>query len=473
MPSQQRKWNEAPRISDTQAPTELTVTTELPLPRPSSESPIPPSSVLSPSTFNTSPSSPGCHSERSLPPIPSKTPPPRRLGSDASPEQYLGTASPQAGLFHSLSVQSRSKSPSIANLSQSSVVKRRLAQIERTNSSVSTSPSELSTRKRQVICATPTYPSSIGKLQHHSSLRSSAGDSIISAYGDVTTPAISAPRKFRGGHESPPSPTKGAPNTWSGGSSSSAPNTPQSVEVDQRLGPFVESLECNTERQRRPTAISDQTMSSEQKFQYAHGGYLNSVLGKVQDASEFSKMQEKIDVILETLRRRSSDLDCANASSLMEILQDVRQLLGSQLPKILKILEDDHSLSAMNVAKLDSLNQAEPSRNISSDLSLVHAKLDNLLTLSGQYGASTSNGQSMENSLAIEVMVFCLPLCRRFTKQGILKGDFNHSQKRTKPACHPRSATGRERPVLERAEFCRFTSWFPYSKISERRSGSG
>ena len=113
------------------------------------------------------------------------------------------TNSPRSSL--QTSTPTRTQSPSIRNLGQRSVVKQRLAQLERTYSQESsqsglTTPSSMNSYRRSYSPLTPTS-SQPPTLSRRRTTQSAAGDSIIDCYGDVgrrssTLKAPSVPKPY-------------------------------------------------------------------------------------------------------------------------------------------------------------------------------------------------------------------------------------------------------------------------------------
>jgi hypothetical protein len=383
--------------SDIPNPTRLTVITDLP-----SVSQRPLSGVLTPSVYSPSEPSPVRRSERSLPPTPTST---NALNEGAT------SPSERQSLRLSPSVQSRSKSPSIANLSQSSVVRKRLAQIERSNSRMSASPSEYSTRKRQVIYSGPTSPLSLsgtGKLQRHSSLRSSTGESIIGSYGDVTTPTTFAHEIRPESYGSPQSPTRRLAHKWSAGPSTSSAASLSQPGVSQQPGPPGEIAEDTAEKHHgdSPDQISSSGQGSGSPHRHVQDTNERSMPGNDQNATDLRKMRAKIDIILEMLRQEKIFAGDPDALSLKHTLQGIGHQVQSQLPKILSLLEDNRDLSASNKTNLNNESQHS---GISGDLSIVHAKLDDLLAQYSNSRSVKSNEQRAETMLAIEVSPSLVP----------------------------------------------------------------
>jgi hypothetical protein len=264
----------------------------------------------------------------------------------------------------------------------------------------------------------PTSPTIAIRLRHRSSLRSSAEESIFDAYGDVTTPTtISTCKPHCDSLVSPQSPTKEPLYAFSRLlSTSSAEEPKQSVGNQPALVGLpkghVEILQNHTNILEGPIQPLEQEQGKlPQQPRFAEEGYLTAALCTDQNAVEFGKIQGKLDMIVEMLQQPQNGLDFTNTSNLAQNLQGVRNLLETQLQEVLKRLDDGPNFPPVDVS---SFNPGKHSQSMSDDLSVVHAKLDELLAFSCQKGKEkiSQSRQSMDAVLAVEVS-FCLPGCFR------------------------------------------------------------
>jgi hypothetical protein len=321
-----------------------------------------------PSTLRTNQGT-SIYSDRSLPPTPSSptTPRPgspfagRSVPHDSARGRSLvsGATSRTGSPAHlSSTARSRSKSPSIANLDHLSVVKQRLSQIEQdpsrspSPSPTSPSPSRKSTRTRELSPLTPTSARTAfreGDVQQLRNMRTSTG---------ATVPASC---------QSPP-----------------IRNIHASSELSQ-----AESTSEDAVTKSHPFRMSPADLQRSQVYEAARSMLVEhdrqgAIQEQATNEAELKDIQDKLDDI----RHQVNSYSGIPPLGIVQMLEEMRARLKADLPEMMAKLREIKSSRGGDTTKDSSpsnvLHNIGPSSNavtLPLDLSDVHAKLDNLLSM--------------------------------------------------------------------------------------------
>jgi hypothetical protein len=311
-------------------------------------------------------SSSSLYTERSLPPIPvissnisasshgtprqgQLTPPP------VSPSMYA----PSRPVSRTSTIsQDRCNSPSIANLGRLSVVKQRLAQIERNSphpsSSGLTSPMWSPQTSRRTCRTTPLIsprerdqsPDSL-KLQRSNSVRSNVVDAIFSSYGDALS--------------------------ISGDANQLEPHVSKFSEQSESMVHPVDRLESLQDHGCcLPTTPGDQVPLR------------HDLLSKIDQRTEMNgDLIEARTITAEDRQRKCYMSSSSDAASIIQALQSMREQLATDFPAVLNTLaqiqESQAMVRDMREVSLSDTNTTHQKSSVAIDLSGLNAKLDDLL----------------------------------------------------------------------------------------------
>lgn len=304
--------------------------------------------------------------------------------------------------------QSRSNSPSIANLGRLSVVKQRLAQIERNSSQTSssglTSPMWSPQSPGYSSCTTTHSLNSREqgknldglKPQRSSSVRSNIVDSILSSYGDVISISNDAskvaPHVGELKEDFPPS--------WAPPDSGFPPAT--MTDGLETLHDRSYCLSTNPDAQAPSLQHEGQDCAQELAF----------VMDREADTANISKTISKLDqrtkvngeiirsiearTIAAEERQKTRDVSSSNdASSILQALQLMRQHLATDFPVVLTTLNQIQAMGRDTQAmSMSNANTTHQKTSPAIDLSALHAKLDDLLV--GCNAAVANNPTTMQ-----------------------------------------------------------------------------
>ncbi|EGO00087.1 hypothetical protein SERLA73DRAFT_152204 [Serpula lacrymans var. lacrymans S7.3] len=410
---------------------QLTVQTDLPqLPRASNHtaSEYTPSSALGMDSAENHRSPASHHVERSLPPTPiSSAPmppapfPPRISLHDPGISRLVGSPVSLMPSEFPLSPSSRCQSPSIANLGQLSVVKQRLAEIERTGSGTSciTDPASTPTQRTRTTRSERVRNafSEIERLQHDSGLIviSDAGTPV--PVRDVTSPCLSETAPLSPEQDALPGQrtiryptTKYLPLAFpppiqehpTGFSSLSQYSRSDTVCIEPKLAPLAELIQGNAAKHYDQTAgLGEQIISLQQDIHNLPkelGPLMAAVtqptppndLPKGIDPSVFHDILFKVEDIR---KQTSTDTGTLQANSILKNLQVLQMQLKSDMPEVLTKLDTiQTTFSAFETAATKTtLSNVQPQDNIPAekklaqeplvDLSGIHARLEELVAL--------------------------------------------------------------------------------------------
>jgi len=358
------------------------------------------------------------YTERSLPPIPvaattqdlsvdtqgtpcqSQAMPPSLVSpSIYTPSRPLSCAS--------TITQSRCSSPSIANLGRLSVVKQRLAQIESNSlhpSSGLTTPMWSPQTSGYSLSTAPSLHleeqddnSDSPKSLCPSNVRSGIVDSILSSYGDAISISSKSVTHIRNCKEdylpSRVSPDLGSQTPAAPDSSPATHNSyclptnlnDQVLSLQYDVKDLAQELASVIDREADTTKIS-KTISTLDQRTAANGKILRSIEARTIAAEEHHK--------------KCGTSSANDAISILHTLQSMHQQLATDFPVIFTTLNEiqegqtmGRDTQAVPIINTDATSQKNLTPPPMTDLSGLHAKLDDLLV---GYNAAVANSPSAE-----------------------------------------------------------------------------
>ena len=333
------------------------------------------------------------YTERSLP----STPVPSPLINSARQTQFLPPMSPSIYASTrptsrtSSPSHSRCNSPSIANLDKLSVVKQRLAQIERTSSQSSsfsglTSPMWSPQTPRHSPLTTPSIDlrernnSPDLRLKQPSSAQSNTMNHILGSYCDVVTdigdpnPPPSHLREYKVDFQPSrvPLDTGFHSTVMTSGSEvlrdhSYIPGN-NALSLQDDIQDLAQELVFPIDRQADTAGIS-KTISKLDKMTEANG--------------EIIRMVEKRTIAAEERQKKYIISNSSNASSILQAVQSMRQQLATDFPAVLTTLNQiqEDQATRRDAQAIPMFDSSTTHQQILApiDLSGLHVKLDDLL----------------------------------------------------------------------------------------------
>ncbi|KAG6920248.1 hypothetical protein DXG01_005017 [Tephrocybe rancida] len=364
-------------------------------------------------------------SQRALPAIPMDSRPSTSTTSTLGTKSRTSSCSPsiypatRPVSRTSSGVDSRSASPSIANLSQLSVVRQRLAQIETTSSqqsgaglpSPTSSATSIGTRLTTPALGSEMKPAVLQSMVRDRSSQSSAADSILDSYGDIP-PKLAEPTLL------PPLPAliaeleTGAARTQQPRSTRRRTRRAQST-LSCGLEPVIELLQDQLTKSYDQTAnLGDQVLSLQNEVQRLPSaiassvnaeGHTSTVLKMVARLEEQSRtsgqmlgsIDSKLDRFAANSRRCGSNVD--ENVKLTNAIQDLRTDVMGDLTRIRAVLGSKHDTSSLIEMKNVTPTTERPQFDV--DLSRLHSRFDELLAALPAEHTSPATGAQVKETL--------------------------------------------------------------------------